>query len=403
VPVWLLHTALVLEFFEHPPMDCPFCGEVCHCTPVSPLPDPCPPPPSQLQPISNPANGGSPAPDRLLLDPDPNDASEEPFSAGSNASAATLADPVQPGSNAAGAYRNGQNASPGCSDEGFAVRTDPPCWKNQVAERLSSYRARRKPRPPRYPSLRFKFEAGEPEWEDVKGTDEAGDEPPPIPESARPGSGSNPTPDETAPPEVGRFIEFSRPYSALPPSFDELAESAVEGPPIVEGLEVILSAPALGGIILEPEESEPEMRPEFEIPLLAAAVRRRLLAGACDGLVVTLACALFAYVFFKLAAFIPPLPQGLVLGVGMSGALWVGYQYLLLVYTGSTPGLRLAGLRVCRFDGTPVDRRTRCWRVLASILSAVSLGLGFAWCYLDEDALCWHDRITQTYLAPDKQ
>jgi hypothetical protein len=37
--------------------------------------------------------------------------------------------------------------------------------------------------------------------------------------------------------------------------------------------------------------------------------------------------------------------------------------------------------------------------VIASILSAGSLGLGFAWSYLDEDALCWHDRITHTYLA----
>jgi len=174
----------------------------------------------------------------------------------------------------------------------------------------------------------------------------------------------------------------------------------VEGPRIVEVPEVVPPAPALGGIILEPEETEPEKRPEFEIPLQAAPVPRRLLAGACDGLLVTLACAWFAYIFFKLVAFVPPLPQGLVVRVGMSGALWVGYQYLLLVYTGSTPGLRLARLRICRFDGTPVDRRTRFWRVLASILSAVSLGVGFAWCYLDEDALCWHDRITQTYLAP---
>jgi hypothetical protein len=26
--------------------------------------------------------------------------------------------------------------------------------------------------------------------------------------------------------------------------------------------------------------------------------------------------------------------------------------------------------------------------------------MGFAWVFLDEDALCWHDRITHTYLAP---
>jgi hypothetical protein len=38
--------------------------------------------------------------------------------------------------------------------------------------------------------------------------------------------------------------------------------------------------------------------------------------------------------------------------------------------------------------------------VFASVLSGLSLGLGYAWCWLDEDQLCWHDRITRTYMAP---
>jgi len=40
--------------------------------------------------------------------------------------------------------------------------------------------------------------------------------------------------------------------------------------------------------------------------------------------------------------------------------------------------------------------------VLASYLSAASLGMGYAWVFLDEDVLCWHDRTTHTYLAPGK-
>ena len=39
------------------------------------------------------------------------------------------------------------------------------------------------------------------------------------------------------------------------------------------------------------------------------------------------------------------------------------------------------------------------WR---RILSALSLGLGYAWCMLDEDQLCWHDRITKTHSAPKR-
>jgi hypothetical protein len=42
----------------------------------------------------------------------------------------------------------------------------------------------------------------------------------------------------------------------------------------------------------------------------------------------------------------------------------------------------------------------RRWRVLGSMLSGISLGMGYAWQFLDEDALCWHERVTKTYLAP---
>jgi len=41
--------------------------------------------------------------------------------------------------------------------------------------------------------------------------------------------------------------------------------------------------------------------------------------------------------------------------------------------------------------------------VLASFLSAVSLGLGYLWCLLDQDGLCWHDRITRTYVQSERR
>jgi uncharacterized RDD family membrane protein YckC len=88
--------------------------------------------------------------------------------------------------------------------------------------------------------------------------------------------------------------------------------------------------------------------------------------------------------------------------VALAGIFWVAYQYALVVYTGTTPGLKLARLRLDQFDGSAVPRNLRRWRVLASVLSGLSLGLGYAWCFLDEDELCWHDRITRTYMAPIK-
>jgi uncharacterized RDD family membrane protein YckC len=155
--------------------------------------------------------------------------------------------------------------------------------------------------------------------------------------------------------------------------------------------------------MIEPEE-EPasERRPGFEIPLRAAPMSRRVAAAAVDAALVISAIAAFAYIFFKITAVAPPPAKIAGLGVFFIGLAWSAYQYLLLVHTGQTPGLKVAKLELHRFDGSPVPRQIRRWRVLASVLSGVSLGLGYAWCLLDEDQLCWHDRITRTYMAPRK-
>lgn len=286
---------------------------------------------------------------------------------------------------------------------------DPNSWKDEVAARLNSYRARRKPKPPRYPSLRLKFDPPEPRsyaraadtglsaaicsdnlapahCEQQAPTQEA---PPPVPH-----------PVYAPPPETGRLIEFPRSlYAPAPPTY-ELAEPVVEVPRILEVPELEPPPPALGGISLPAEDKEQERRPGFEIPLQAAPMSRRVLAMAIDAAIVVSAAALFGYIVIKIGGAISPSLSATETLALVLGILAAGYEYLLLIYTGSTPGLRLAGLRLSRFDGSSVPRRMRQWRVLACVLSAASLGLGFAWSWLDEDALCWHDRITRTYLAP---
>ena len=119
-----------------------------------------------------------------------------------------------------------------------------------------------------------------------------------------------------------------------------------------------------------------------------------------DGTIVAVAAALFGFIFWKVAAVRPPLDANGGTSRRNPCLFWVVYQYLLVVYAGSTPGLRIAGLELARFDGSATTGSMRRWRVLASYLSAASLGMGYAWLFLDEDSLCWHDRITHTYLAP---
>jgi uncharacterized RDD family membrane protein YckC len=290
---------------------------------------------------------------------------------------------------------------------------DPESWRREVAARLSHYRARRRPREPRYPSLQLKFES-EPVRSVSPEAVPAGSGVPVEPATQDQMSAAAPRILLAEPTEIPRLIfaasyeatakviDFAS-YSAPPRPINELAEPVLARPRIIEAPELLPPPPALGGISIEPvEEPENERRPGFEIPLQAAPMARRMAAAGIDATLVIAAIAAFAYIFFRITDVVPPPAKVAGTAVLLIGALWSAYQYLLLVYSGATPGLKLARLELQMFDGNPVPRRIRRWRVLASMLSGVSLGLGYAWCLLDEDELCWHDRITRTYMAPRK-
>jgi uncharacterized RDD family membrane protein YckC len=283
---------------------------------------------------------------------------------------------------------------------------DAASWRQELAARVNNYRARRRPRGPRYPSPRLKFEASglssptlaprqAPAVENARAVT-AG------PEVRATATIAYGLPAQTTMAETtAKVLEFPRSTAAPMSPRDELAEPVLDGPRILEAVEPVPPPPALGGIMMDPaEEKENEKRPGFEMPLQPAPMSRRIVAATVDAALVLSTFTGFAYIFFKITAVIPPLPQVAGITVTLAGLFWVGYEYLLLVYSGTTPGLKLAKLQLSRFDGSPVPRRIRRWRVLASVLSGVSLALGYAWCFLDEDELCWHDRITRTYMAP---
>jgi uncharacterized RDD family membrane protein YckC len=201
-----------------------------------------------------------------------------------------------------------------------------------------------------------------------------------------------------------KIIEFPRlAWAPPPPPLDQLAEPVGDVPRILEVPEVAPPPPALGGITIEPVAVEENRKhPGVDTPLQSAPLGRRFLASLIDGVIIGGASALFGYVFWKVALVRPPQIQLWTLAASIPCWFWAAYQYLLIVYSGATPGLRLARLELTRFDGKPTTRSLRRWRVFASYLSAASLGMGYVWLFLDEDALCWHDRITHTYLAPRK-
>lgn len=75
------------------------------------------------------------------------------------------------------------------------------------------------------------------------------------------------------------------------------------------------------------------------------------------------------------------------------------YFALFTVFGGSTPGMMMQGLRVIGFDGETPTSRQMAMRSVGYLISAGACFLGFIWALWDDDKLCWHDRISHTYLT----
>ena len=338
---------------------------------------------------------------------------------------------------------------------GHGPDANPDSWRVEVAARLQRYRTRRKPRTPRYPSLLLPFDAPE-SWSrsvlptglpgvataqssaelDVafefrQTSDQAPERNPERTPDRSLERNADRTP-EKSPEPTAKVIEFPR--SAAIPVFhrSELADPVFDHdrPRIVEAPEILPPPPALGGMLIEtaPQES-PDWRSDSPSVFPSASISRRALAALIDGTILATAVSAFGAVFFHFNSsllyfdfnpsfryFDPNFRAKLSLNLlrlnnvrgpllAFAGALvvvafllWAAYEFLFVVYTGSTPGLRAASLRLARFDGSPLNRRLRRWRVLASFLSAFSAGLGFFWCVLDQHGFCWHDRISRTHV-----
>lgn len=141
---------------------------------------------------------------------------------------------------------------------------------------------------------------------------------------------------------------------------------------------------------------EPVAEPEPVFLPQVAPIGLRVMAAMVDGCVVLGA----ALAFLALAAVeMRPLPQRYLVA-GLPAALLVLhmlYQLLFFTWSESTPGMRYARIGLCTFNDDNPTRGAMRRRILASILAAAPLGLGFLWAILDEDGLGWHDRISRIY------
>ncbi|HXZ78875.1 MAG TPA: RDD family protein [Terriglobales bacterium] len=200
-------------------------------------------------------------------------------------------------------------------------------------------------------------------------------------------------------PEQGKLIEFPRP-SYMTHTVSELAEPVLTSPRILDVPESVpVDPPPLDGLCLEtPAETNEQ---PLEVPLRVAPVSRRLSAALLDGLIVLLATAVFAVVALKVGPgqLLQDRRSTLAMAMSIPAMLWIIYQYVFLAYAGITPGMRLMRLHILHFEGEGVRRHLRQYRALMLLVSCCPAGLGFLWAFYDPDTLCWHDRITRTYVA----
>ena len=137
--------------------------------------------------------------------------------------------------------------------------------------------------------------------------------------------------------------------------------------------------------------------------LHVASLEDRALAALVDCAFTLAAFLLFALVFAICSTSLPSGRAALIVAGVTLFAMWLMYQLLFFSLTDATPGMRYAKIALCTFGDETPSRPVLRGRIAALLLSALPLGLGFLWAVFDEDALGWHDRITQTYQRSYKE
>jgi uncharacterized RDD family membrane protein YckC len=143
------------------------------------------------------------------------------------------------------------------------------------------------------------------------------------------------------------------------------------------------------------EKAEPI---QLVLPMQTAPMNRRLMAAVVDFSLITTS--------FLASAVVATL-DGMTLHslrfveVGTAAALpLIGVLYLAFFFTlaKATPGMKYAGLEICTFAGEKATRFQRLARIPVLLLSVAPMGIGAAWAIFDEQHLCWHDRLSGTYI-----
>lgn len=261
--------------------------------------------------------------------------------------------------------------------------TTAPEWRDEVASRMRSYRARRNG--------------------DVEESDSE------VPQTALPFAAAADAPISAAEDEMDDPLQ-----AALASAATRLAEHPVAAEPelptrsepkIYERLEIDVSRPASSEATEAPLPAnarryegilDPHIEPVY--PVASLQVRRR--AGIIDATILALASLAIFSGFIALGGRFVAGKMEILICLATVGLLAAQYFTLFTVMGGTTPGMMITGLRLVTFEGDAPTAGQLIWRSIGYQISGGTAFLGYLWALWDEDQLTWHDRISQTYITP---
>ena len=210
-------------------------------------------------------------------------------------------------------------------------------------------------------------------------------------------------PPVARPPAKRKIIAFPRQATMQEETY-RLADPVIPEQPrildVPEELEPFPTTPLLEGLQLSADQrSAAPSRDHVDLPFQAAGIGRRFCAGLVDCALVAVASGVFGAVAYKLLPKIEPTKPLLLTAAMLPVLLWAAYEYMLVMYAGTTAGMQVAKVGLSTFKGqAPNWRHRRSW-VIGLFFSTASMGMGLLWSLVDVDRLCWHDRISHTFVT----
>ncbi len=162
------------------------------------------------------------------------------------------------------------------------------------------------------------------------------------------------------------------------------------------------TVPEWGSIRLDAcQVTAPLSAPEYPVSYrhrpVIAAIELRAMATLVDGVVLLGAVLGFATATTYLSGQVSSLQvAGISVAVALV-ALAVLYYGLCFTLSDATPGMRYARIGLCTLDDENPSRAAIRSRLVAMLLAACPLGLGFLWAFVDDEGLGWHDRMSRMY------